>query len=114
MSSILQEISPETTHITMKISITSLFMPFMKSGLPKKMERFKPKNLRVLGLAQHKEYPTTIGVELEGQIFAPLLDVQGNIRRLVNLESRTVTSSYEFTAFGEELQAHSSAELVTY
>ena len=38
-----------------------------------------PKNLRVLGLAPQKNSPMTIVVELEGQILAPILDVQGNI-----------------------------------
>ena len=61
------------------------------------------KNLRVLGLAKYKNSPASIGIELEGQISAHILNVQGNIRRLVDLNSRTVASSYEFTAFGEEL-----------
>ncbi len=63
----------------------------------------EPKNLRVFGISPHKNSPNTICVELNGQIFAPILDVQGNILRLVDPASRTVTSSYEFTAFGQEL-----------
>lgn len=61
-----------------------------------------PKNLRVLGLAKYKNNPATVGIELEGQIFAPVIDVQGNVRRLVDLDSATVASRYDFTAFGEE------------
>lgn len=62
------------------------------------------KNLRVLGLTAQKGNPTTISVEIEGQIFAPLLDVQGNIRRLIDLDTRAIEESYDFTAFGEQLQ----------
>lgn len=57
------------------------------------------KNFRVLGLNG-----ATIGIELEGRSFAPLIDVQGNIRRLIDLETG-VAHQYEFTAFGEELEA---------
>ncbi len=48
----------------------------------------QPKNLRVIGLTKQDRYPRTIGVELEGQIFVPLLDVQGNIRRLLHLNQK--------------------------
>ncbi|MBY0528976.1 MAG: hypothetical protein K2P51_02170 [Rhabdochlamydiaceae bacterium] len=63
------------------------------------------KNLRVLGLSDYKRYPNTISVELEGHIFAPLLDAEGNIRRLININkkwrengrdyARLTQSSYE-------------------
>jgi RHS repeat-associated protein len=56
------------------------------------------KNLRVLGRASQ-----TVAVEVKDHIFAPLLDVQGNICRLVDLETRSIAASYDFTAFGEEL-----------
>ncbi len=56
------------------------------------------KNLRVLGRAAQ-----TVAVEVKDHIFAPLIDVQGNIRRLVDLETRSTAASYDFTAFGEEL-----------
>jgi RHS repeat-associated protein len=62
-----------------------------------------PKNLRTLGRALHKEHPATIALELEGQIFAPILDVQGNIVRLISPDSNTISQSYEFNAFGELL-----------
>ncbi len=63
------------------------------------------KNLRILGLAKHKSNRATIAIELNGQTFAPILDVQGNIRRLVSVESRSIADSYDFTAFGERLNA---------
>ena len=71
----------------------------------------EPKNLRVLGLAQYKDNPATVGIEIEGQVLAPLMDVQGNIRRLISLETQTIASSYDFTAFGEELQKSLSPAL---
>ena len=60
-------------------------------------------NLRPLGRAIHKEHPATITLELEGQMFAPILDVQGNIIRLISPNSNTISQSYEFSAFGELL-----------
>ena len=63
----------------------------------------EPKNLRVLGLAKRKNSPATVAIEL-GTSFFPVLDVQGNIRCLIDLGSRSLASSNDFTAFGEELQ----------
>jgi RHS repeat-associated protein len=63
-----------------------------------------PKNLRVLGLAMHKDNPATVGIEVGSKLFAPLLDVQGNIRRLVDLDTKSMAESYNFTAFGEATQ----------
>lgn len=59
------------------------------------------KNIKVLGIAQHKNNPKVIAVELQGKAFAPILDIQGNIRKLIDLESATATEQYEFTAFGK-------------
>lgn len=72
-----------------------------------------PKNLRVLGLAKYKNNPATVGIELEGQIFAPVVDAQGNVRRLVDLDSATVASRYDFTAFGEERTKDSKEDTFT-
>jgi len=57
----------------------------------------KPKNFRVLGLGE------TIAVELEGRVFAPIKDVQDNIVKLIDAESKKVRESCAFTAFGEDL-----------
>jgi YD repeat-containing protein len=43
-----------------------------------------PKQLRTLGLAKHPNVPTTVAIELEGKLYVPLLDCQGNICRLLN------------------------------
>ncbi len=61
----------------------------------------EPKNLRVLG---HTKYDApTLAIELENQLFFPFTDLQGNIRRLINLDTRAI-SAYDFSAFGEALQ----------
>ncbi len=70
-----------------------------------------PKNLRVLGLTPHTGIPVTIGIEMENQILAPLVDVQGNIRRLVGGDARAIPISHDFTAFGEHLRENSSGNL---
>ncbi len=64
----------------------------------------EPKNLRVLGIAKHKDCLSTVGVEIEGKVYAPLLDVQGNICRLVDPNTKAIASYFDPTAFGEELQ----------
>lgn len=62
----------------------------------------QPKNLRVLGFVRSQNDSQTIAVEAEGQVLAPLIDVQGNIRRLVDLEAADLAASFDFTAFGEQ------------
>lgn len=66
----------------------------------------EPINLRVLGGAKYKDCPATVGVEIEGKIFAPHLDVQGNIRRLIDPATKTVVRHDDFTAFGIEQKAN--------
>lgn len=55
-----------------------------------------PKNFKVLG---NNDLP--IAIELEGDVYAPLLDVQGNVRQLVDIASKEVKNQYEYSAFGE-------------
>jgi RHS repeat-associated protein len=55
--------------------------------------------------------PKTLSSEVGGKIFAPLIDVQGNIRRLVDVNSKTLAASYDFTAFGEKLQPKDKEDL---
>lgn len=62
-----------------------------------------PKNLKILGAN------SVIGIELESKPFAPIIDVQGNIRHLVDLSSKTETTSYNYTAFGEEINPSKSS-----
>lgn len=60
------------------------------------------KNFRVLGATFKKDFPDTVAIELNNNIFAPLSDVQGNICKLVNPLTKKVASQYHFTSFGEE------------
>ena len=60
-----------------------------------------PINLRILGLDMREEQPATVAIELNKKIFAPIMDFQGNICRLVNPSSKMVSSRYEFSSFGE-------------
>ncbi len=62
----------------------------------------KPKNIKVLGLGANS--PSAIAIELEKSVFAPILDAQGNICRLIDPISKEIESRYFYSAFGEELQ----------
>ncbi len=52
----------------------------------------------------------TISIEAGGKVFAPITDVQRNIRRLVDIESNDVVQQYDYTAFGEKLQGKETIE----
>jgi RHS repeat-associated protein len=56
----------------------------------------KLKHLRVPGLSQ-----TPVALELEGQVFIPILDYRGSIRKLIDPQAQ-VAQSFDYTAFGEE------------
>jgi RHS repeat-associated protein len=56
------------------------------------------KNLRVIGLNG-----LTVAVELGGETFASIVDMQRNIRQLIEPQTRLIVGAYEFTAFGEEV-----------
>ncbi|NGX27701.1 MAG: hypothetical protein K940chlam6_01639, partial [Chlamydiae bacterium] len=70
-----------------------------------------PNTLESLRVLSTHRLPKTIGIEMGGKTFAPLTDVQGNIRRLVDLQSKTLATSYDFTAFGEKLQTNPKEDL---
>jgi RHS repeat-associated protein len=70
----------------------------------------KPKNLNIPGRIKHRDCPVSVGVEWGEQIFAPLLDAQRNIRRLVDLKTKTIVESSDFTAFGKEVLTHSQTD----
>lgn len=55
----------------------------------------QPKNLKVSGLV-------TVGIELNGSPFASILDLQGNIRRLIDPRAKAIVDRADFTAFGKE------------
>lgn len=61
----------------------------------------KVQQFRVLGLERYKDFHSTVAIELNQKAFAPLLDIQGNIRYLVNIASGQTENKYAYTAFGE-------------
>lgn len=63
---------------------------------------FRPKNYKVLGRGLEVGAPTTVGVEVEGVMFAPIQDAQGNIAAVIGLIKKEI-SSYEYSVLGEEL-----------
>ena len=66
-----------------------------------------PKNFRVSGANLSNGTPSIICVEVKGKPFAPILDSQGNICRLIDPATKSIASSYVFTAFGETVSATS-------
>ena len=57
--------------------------------------------------------PKTLSVELEGKPFVPITDLQGNIRRLVDIDSKTIVAKYDFTAFGERVNPTSQNRITS-
>jgi YD repeat-containing protein len=61
------------------------------------------KQLKVLGLGDHPEKRNAVAIELGGKAYAPLIDVQGNVRALVDMTSKVLAASYDYSAFGKQL-----------
>ena len=59
------------------------------------------RSFRVLGLSILEKCPTTVAIELHGEVFVPQADVHGNICTLVNFDEEMI-SQYDYTSFGEE------------
>lgn len=57
--------------------------------------------LRILGTTPHAEIGAAIALELGGNIYAPIHDLQGNVAALLPLHTEEPTF-YRYTAFGEE------------
>jgi RHS repeat-associated protein len=70
----------------------------------------EPKNLNIPGRVKHRDCPISIGIEWGEQVFAPLLDAQRNIRCLVDLKTKAIVESSNFTAFGKEVLTHSQPD----
>jgi RHS repeat-associated protein len=60
-----------------------------------------PKQVRTLGLATHRNVPSTVAIELDGSLYVPIFDCQGNICRLIDPYSQRIAESYQFDAFGQ-------------
>ncbi|MDE3046709.1 MAG: RHS repeat-associated core domain-containing protein, partial [Verrucomicrobiota bacterium] len=57
--------------------------------------------LRILGETPHAEIGAAIALELQGKIYAPIHDLQGNIAALLPI-NRSEPTFYHYSAFGEE------------
>ena len=60
------------------------------------------KDLKILGQAAQKALESIIGLEIQGQTYAVLNDLRGNIAALLDLKSKQLEESYLYTAFGEK------------
>ena len=69
-----------------------------------------PNSLESFRVLSTHSLPKTVSIELEGNIFAPIIDMQGNIRRLIDINSKTLTASYDYAAFGEKLHSNAKEE----
>ena len=59
------------------------------------------KNFKVLGRKVHKGIRLPIAIEINQEIFAPVLDLHGNIRKLIDRTGQ-VRADYEYGGFGLE------------
>lgn len=69
----------------------------------------KPIQQRILGLAYHKNSPSTVAIEIGGKVLASLQDFQGNTRLLIDSITNKQNAAYNFSAFGR--QTHISEAL---
>jgi RHS repeat-associated protein len=64
-------------------------------------ENLAIQELRILGHTPHAEIGAAIAIELQGKVFAPIHDLQGNVAALVPVDGDSPTQ-YRYSAFGEE------------
>lgn len=58
--------------------------------------------LRILGRTPHAEIGSAIAIEINGELYAPIHDLQGNLCTLVSVKDPQKVEHYRFSAFGEE------------
>jgi RHS repeat-associated protein len=56
-------------------------------------------DLKILGLGIENDIGAAIAIEIEGEVYAPLHDFQGNIIALIN-KDREIVATYDYDAFG--------------
>ena len=61
--------------------------------------------LRILNPAASSEIGSSIAIEMQGKIYAPIHDLMGNLGYLVSVDSKD-SRSFEYNAFGEESPAN--------
>lgn len=65
-------------------------------------ETGKITQLRVLGLGKGAELGAAVLFELNDKTYAPVHDICGNVRALIDPENGAVVETYRFTAYGQE------------
>ncbi len=58
---------------------------------------------RMLGKGLGAEIGAAVAIELDGELFAPIHDHNGNVVGLVNADTGKPAETYRYTAFGEEV-----------
>ncbi|MBI2743409.1 MAG: RHS repeat protein [Chlamydiales bacterium] len=61
--------------------------------------------LRVSGRTQQGDVSTSIAIELPGETYATIYDLQGNLSAVVSPEKRALVESYQISLFAEEKRA---------
>lgn len=61
----------------------------------------KIKELRILGLGKGAEIGAAVALELDGKVYAPLHDHNGNVSALLDMQGQ-LEETYHYSAFGEE------------
>lgn len=69
--------------------------------------------LRLLGIGKGAEIGAAVAIELEGMVYAPLHDQQGNVTALIDAYSGKIVESYVYTAFGEESLFNGEGKRIT-
>lgn len=59
--------------------------------------------LRVLGLGKGAEKGAAVLFEIQGQTYAPIHDILGNVCALIHPENGKLVESYKYTAYGQEV-----------
>lgn len=59
------------------------------------------KELRILGLTSHAEIGAGVAFEIQGNVYFPAYDLQGNVSKLVALSRKGESLIYHYNSFGE-------------
>jgi len=62
------------------------------------------KQLRIPGLSPHERFILPVAVEIENTVYAPIHDYRGNLRKLINAESKEVISLPYLEPYGKNLE----------
>ncbi|MBS0622175.1 MAG: RHS repeat-associated core domain-containing protein, partial [Verrucomicrobia bacterium] len=63
-------------------------------------------NLKILGKSTQGSFPSPIAIEIDDTPFAPIVDLQGNVRHLLDLRTKKIVNRYAYSAFGEPLETY--------